>query len=158
MRKLFPFLVAGSIVGLDRLLKGWAMNTLPLGVPRPLIGDVIRLTRVHNVGGAFGIFQQNGLLFLVVSALVGCGLIALLAARPPRGVWAPLGLSIILGGAIGNLIDRLTYGPVIDFFEIRGFPVFNLADACVTVGTGLVLIHMLFGGDRHRSRGQADRL
>jgi signal peptidase II len=151
MRKLSPFLIAGSIVGLDRLLKGWALNALPLGEPQPLIGEAIRLTRVHNVGGAFGIFQQNGLLFLAVSALVGCGLIVLLAVSPPRGVWMPLGLSIILGGAVGNLIDRFTYGSVVDFFEIRGFPVFNLADACITVGTGLILIHILFEGGRHRS-------
>ena len=60
--------------------------------------------------------------------------------------------------ALGNLIDRLLYGFVLDFFEIRGFPVFNLADACITLGAGLIILHVLIGGDRDRARRQVDRV
>jgi signal peptidase II len=153
MQRLPYFIIASFVVGLDRLLKSWADHSLILAQPRPLIGQAIRLTRVHNVGGAFGLSFGNGILFLAVSSAVAIGLIVVISAFPPRGTILKAGLSLVLGGAIGNLIDRLTFGYVLDFFEIRGFPVFNLADACITVGVGVILIHMLFGGGHHRSQG-----
>ena len=142
----------------DRLSKAWATAALSVGRPEPLLGQAIRLTRVHNVGGAFGIFPGNGELFLAVSALVAVGLATLLLVGRVRGALARLGIAVVLAGAVGNLIDRLLYGFVLDFFEIRGFPVFNLADACITVGAGLIILHVLIGGERHRSDRQADRV
>jgi len=147
-----PYLfLAGLIVGLDRLSKGWAASTLVLSEPRPLLEPVFRLTRVHNVGGAFGIFPGSGTLFIIVSSVVAVGLFIFLLKGDLRGRLLGIGLSLVLGGAIGNLIDRLDYGYVLDFFEVRGFSIFNLADTCVTIGVGLVLIHTLFGGERHRA-------
>jgi len=140
----------------DRLTKLWALNSLALGQPRPLIGNAIRLTRVHNIGGAFGIFPGSGTLFVVVSALIALVIIGLLLSRRLESWLLRLGLSVVLAGAIGNLIDRVAYGYVLDFFELRGFPVFNLADSCVTVGAILIIIYVLFGGERDRSTRQAD--
>ncbi len=155
----FPYLlIAGLVVGLDRLLKGWAASSLTLSDPRPLLGQAIRLTRVHNVGGAFGIFHGNGDLFVAVSSIVAVGLIILLLAANLRGPILKIGLALVLGGAIGNLIDRLYFGYVLDFFEVRGFPVFNLADTCVTVGVGLILIRTFLGGEKDRTSGQVHRL
>jgi signal peptidase II len=68
------------------------------------------------------------------------------------------GLALLLGGAVGNLIDRLAYGYVLDFLEIRGLFVNNFADVCVSVGTALVFIHVLFGGEKDRTTQEADRL
>ena len=154
-----PYLSATSaLILLDRLTKWWAGHSLAYGRPQPLIGQAIRLTRVHNVGGAFGIFPGSGILFLVVSAIVSVVLLFLLVTRRVRGVWTRIGVSIVLAGAIGNLIDRLMYGYVLDFFEIRGFPVFNLADACISVGAAVIILTMLFGGGRDRSVQEADRL
>lgn len=150
----FPYLlIAGLVVGLDRLLKGWAASSLTLSDPRPLLGQAIRLTRVHNVGGAFGIFRGNGDLFVAVSSIVAVGLIILLLAVNLRAPLLKIGLALVLGGAIGNLIDRLYFGYVLDFFEVRGFPVFNLADTCVTVGVGLILIRTFLGGEKDRTSG-----
>ena len=150
----FPYLVAaGLIVGLDRLTKGWAANALVLSEPRPLLGHVFRLTRVHNVGGAFGIFPGTGTVFIAVSSVVAVGLFIVLVAADLSGKLLKVGLSLVLGGAIGNLIDRLWLGYVLDFFEVRGFSIFNLADACITVGVGLILIHILWGGERNRASG-----
>lgn len=147
----FPyFLIAGLAIGLDRLVKLWAASALTLSEPHPLLGQAIRLTRVHNAGGAFGIFPGNGTLFLIVSSVVAVGLVSILLVARLRGRLVKFGLALILGGAVGNLIDRLHFGYVLDFFEVRGFPVFNLADACVTVGVGLILIHILFGGEKDR--------
>lgn len=154
-----PYLFLTSVlIGLDRLAKWWASTALHVGQPTPLLGQSIRLTRVHNVGGAFGIFPGSGELFLAVSGIVSLVLLALLLLGRFRGILARMGMAIVLAGAMGNLIDRLLYGFVLDFFEIRGFPVFNLADACITVGAGLIILHVLFGGDRYRARRQADRV
>jgi signal peptidase II len=154
-----PYLLLSSVlILLDRLTKWWAGDRLAYGRPQPLIGQAIRLTRVHNVGGAFGLFPGSGMVFLAVSALVSVVLIVLLVAGRVRGLWTRIGASIVLAGALGNLIDRLLYGYVLDFFEIRGFPVFNLADACISVGAALIIISMLFGGGRDRPEREADRL
>jgi signal peptidase II len=158
MNRIPYLLLTSGLVLFDRLSKGWAMRSLDLGRPTPLIGEAIRLTRVHNVGGAFGIFPGSGEVFLAVSAIVSLALLVLLVVGRIRGLLARLGIAVVLAGAIGNLIDRLLYGYVLDFFEIRGFPVFNLADTCITIGAGLIILHVLLGGDRHRSRREADRV
>ena len=158
MDRIPYLLLTSALVLLDRLAKWWAASSLDVGRPVPLIGQAIRLTRVHNVGGAFGIFPGSGELFLAVSGIVSLVLLAMLLIGRVRGRLVRFGMAVVLAGAVGNLIDRLLYGYVLDFFEIRGFPVFNLADACITVGAGLIILDVLIGGDRHRSRQQADRV
>ncbi len=158
MDRIPYLLVTSALILLDRWAKWWAAGALHVGQPEPLLGESIRLTRVHNVGGAFGIFPGSGELFLAVSAVVSLVLLALLLLGRVRGILARVGMAVVLAGAVGNLIDRLVYGFVLDFFEIRGFPVFNLADACITVGAGLIILHALIGGDRHRAHRQADRV
>ncbi len=159
MDRIPYLLLISALILFDRLTKWWASTALHVGQPRPLLGQSIRLTRAHNVGGAFGIFPGNGELFIAVSGIVSLVLLGLLLLGRVRGVLARLGMAVVLAGAVGNLIDRWLYGYVLDFFEIRGFPIFNLADACITVGAGLVILHvLLFGGDRHRTRRQADRV
>jgi len=157
MSRLLWFAPTAALLLFDRLTKLWAMNSLALGEPQPLIGHVIRLTRVHNIGGAFGIFPGSGTLFIAVSAVISLVVFLVLLSKSVSSWLLRLGLSIVLAGAIGNLIDRIAYGYVLDFFEFRGFPVFNVADSCVTVGAVLIIIYVLFGGERHRSEEQADR-
>ena len=156
MRKLLWLLPSVILILFDRLLKLWAVCALPLGHPRPLIGNVIRLTRVHNSGGAFGLFPGNASAFLAISSLIAAVVLVLLLTDRLLGWWSKAGASILLAGAIGNLIDRAAYGYVVDFFEFRGFPIFNLADACITVGACLIILSILLGGERHRSRREAD--
>jgi len=158
MDRIPYLLLSSALILLDRLTKWWAATALHVGQPAPLIGESIRLTRVHNVGGAFGIFPGSGDLFLAVSGVVSVVLLALLLLGRVRGTLSRLGMAVVFAGAVGNLIDRLMYGYVLDFFEIRGFPVFNLADACITVGAGLIILHVLLGGDRHRAQREADRV
>jgi len=134
--------------GLDRLTKWWAVSNLKLGEAHPLLGEAIRLTRVHNVGGAFGAFPGSGGVFIGVSMAVSAILVGVLVFRRDLSILLKVGIAVVLAGAIGNLIDRLVTGYVLDFFEIHGFPVFNLADACVTIGAGLIIVYVLFGGGR----------
>jgi len=154
-----PYLtLAGFAVGLDRLLKWWAITNLSLAESRPLIGETIRLTRVHNHGGALGIFPGNGTLFVVASSIVALIVLFFIARGRYHSRLLNTGLALVLGGAVGNLIDRLLYGYVLDFLEVRGLFVNNLADVCVTVGIGLIVIHTFFGGDEDRSSRSVDCL
>jgi signal peptidase II len=158
MARLLWLLPAAVLLVLDRFLKVWAAGTLTLARPEPLIGNAIRLSLVHNTGGAFGLFPGNPAAFIAISSLIAATLLLLLVSRWVRGWRMRIGLAVLLAGAVGNLIDRALYGHVVDFFEIRGLFVFNLADACITVGAGLIILHVLFGGERHGSRRQADHL
>jgi len=157
MRRLSWIFLTAVLIGLDRLTKWWAAANLKLGQPRPLIGEGIRLTRLHNVGGAFGAFPGSGSVFTSVSIGVSALLIGILVFRRDLPLLLRAGISVVLAGAIGNLIDRLVNGYVLDFFEIRGFPVFNLADSCVTIGAGLIIVYVIFGGGRHRPGRETDR-
>ncbi len=142
--------IAGIVIAIDRLLKWWVQGHV--FIPRAIVPGFIRLSLVHNPGGAFGIFPGSGLLFILVSALVSAAIAATLIFVPMRGRLLKVGLSLVLGGALGNLIDRVMYGYVLDFFEVRWFSVFNFADACITVGVAMIIIHTLFfGGEPDRA-------
>ena len=158
MQRLPYVLLSLVLIAFDRVTKWWAADGLALGWPRPLVGDLVRLTRVHNIGGAFGIFPGNGTLFLAVSAAVSLVLAVLLLSPRLRGALLRTGMAIVLAGAVGNLIDRLLFGYVLDFVEFRGLFVFNLADACITIGAAIILIRMLLGGGGNRTRREADCL
>jgi len=158
MARINYFVLAIVLLTLDRLTKWWVSTSLDFGIPNNLIGDAIRLTRVHNDGGAFGLFAGGGVIFLIVSAIVSLILFLILLTMNIDSRLIKTGMAFVLAGAIGNLIDRIQWGYVLDFFEIRGFPIFNVADSCITVGAAFIILAILFGGDRHRSARETDRV
>ncbi|TFH07458.1 MAG: signal peptidase II [Candidatus Atribacteria bacterium] len=158
MARTSYFSLAIVLLILDRLTKWWVFSTLDPNVPNNLIGNAIRLTRVHNDGGAFGLFPGGGVVFLVVSGIVSLMLFLILLTLHIDSRLIKTGMAFVLAGAIGNLIDRIQWGYVLDFFEIRGFPIFNVADSCITVGAVFIILAILFGGDRNRSARKADRV
>ena len=131
----------------------------------PVIPGLFDLTYVHNTGAVFGLFRSlaspwRGLLLTLVP-LVAVGVILALAVRTPAGRRRPLsGLALILGGAIGNLIDRLRLGWVVDFLDFylgsAHWPAFNLADSSICVGVGLLLLDMAFQPTRYGSAADQD--
>lgn len=132
MRKFW--LAMALVVGIDQLAKYWVERTWPLGEGIELIPGLLDFIRVHNSGAAFGMLQGQGAIF-IVSAFIVVGFGIYLTVS---GKYQPLNLAIgiIAGGAIGNLIDRLRFGYVIDYFSVSFFPpVFNLADAAITLGS-----------------------
>ncbi len=137
--KLFFFAL---ILFADQSLKAWVIGRFQLDQSQPIIRNVLHLTLVHNTGTAFGLFQDRNLFFVVLSAVVIAGLAVLLFKEEKKTnsvfSWAPLVL--LLGGAVGNLIDRLRFGYVIDFIDFRFWPVFNVADSCITVGIVWLLL------------------
>ena len=143
--------VAAFVIGLDQLTKYWVMVTLPEGQWwSPLSGGgwhVFRITHTTNSGAAFGIFPQQGGIFILIAVVVVVAIL-LYYRHLPQGDWLiRLSLGLQLGGAIGNLIDRLRFGYVVDFIDVGFWPIFNVADASITIGV-IVIAYRLWRGDR----------
>lgn len=153
-RRAYCWLAVAAFV-LDRVSKIWAQGALPAR-PKELWPGVLRLVYVENRGAAFGILQGQQGLLIAVTALGLLALLAFLLVRPralPRT--ASLALWLMLGGAAGNLYDRIVYGYVIDFLEVTfiSFPVFNVADICVVVAFLLMIGWILLDGEMKTSGG-----
>ncbi|WP_022797511.1 signal peptidase II [Thermus islandicus] len=140
-----PTVLVPLLLALDQILKLWALEHLS-PIPRPLIGDLLYLTLVRNTGAGFGLLQGQASLLGWMSLLVGGVLLYLLGHRRYPLGWT-LGLSLLAAGALGNGIDRLGRGWVVDYLDlgtslplIAHFPVFNLADVCVTLGALFLLL------------------
>jgi len=148
-------LIGGAVLAADQLTKALVRTYLPPGASFPADWPV-RLTHVTNTGAAFGLLTNQSLLLTFV-AFFAIGLIIYYYRKAPDGAWplrAALGLQ--LGGAVGNLIDRLRQGYVTDFIDLRFWPVFNLADSAITVGAVLLAVSLLWPDLRARGGGQAD--
>ena len=135
------FIIATSVILLDQAAKFLASKFLQLNIPATLIKNFLNLTLVHNRGAAFGLFQ-NQLLLLVLVSLFAMGFI--LYNLKTNSFILKLSLGLILGGAMGNLIDRLRFGFVVDFLDFRIWPVFNLADSAITLAAILLIWELLF--------------
>lgn len=119
------------------------VSTYQVGDSHPLLGQWLYLTYIQNRGAAFGILPGQSWFFLAAAALVILGLIIYnhrYRVEKPVQIWTGL----IVAGAAGNFIDRLRFQYVIDFLDLRWWPVFNLADTAVVIGSTLLVIHLLF--------------
>jgi signal peptidase II len=152
MRK-FHFLIAVFVVLLDRVTKLAVARNIPLHDSIQLIPDFFRLTHVENRGAAFGLFADSPsewkIAVLVLFSIVALVIVSALLWRNSHSMnTTGIGLSLILGGALGNLWDRLLSGRVVDFllFYIGQYqwPAFNVADSAIVVGAGLLVIEILF--------------
>ncbi|MEM7578604.1 MAG: signal peptidase II [Cyanobacteria bacterium P01_A01_bin.80] len=143
------WIVAVIAVVFDQLTKRWVISVLDSWVMRtekgaptqPLIPGIFHFTYIQNTGAAWGIFSGEGWLRWL-SLLVSVGLIAIALFGPVLSFWERLGFGFILGGAVGNGIDRFMLGYVIDFlhFKLIDFPVFNVADVSINAGLVCLLI------------------
>jgi len=145
--------IAGLIVIVDQATKAIILNGLPLYRSVPVIAGFFNITHIHNPGGAFGFLadQHAGLrhiVFLLVSTMA-LGLVAYFYAQTPRNYKVlAAGYAMILGGAVGNMIDRVRFGEVIDFLDFYlgdyHWPAFNVADSAITVGIVIFIFHLFF--------------
>jgi signal peptidase II len=152
-----------GILLLDQWTKSMVVEKLPLYQTVNVIHGFFDLTHVRNTGGAFGIFggEKGGLgsiLFVVVS-LIAIGAIVFLFFRIKENEKTlAVAFSFILSGAVGNLIDRLRYGEVVDFldFHLSGYhwPAFNVADSAICIGIGLMALELLKGGHKKSAKSQ----
>lgn len=137
------FIIVIFILSLDRLTKFLVTGNLLLNQSLPVIKGVFHITLIQNRGGAFGILKNQISLFIFTSVLA-IALICLDLKRSKQKKSYSISLSLILAGAIGNLIDRLFLGYVIDFLDFRIWPVFNVADSAITIGAILLGWLVLF--------------
>ena len=153
--------IALAVVVLDQIVKAIVRREIALNESITVIPGFFDLTRVHNTGTAFGFMNSTDFPFkTVILACIAIGALAALAiyaATLPANQWlARIGLALILGGAAGNLIDRVTEGYVVDFVDLYWsgwhFWAFNVADASITVGVALMILDLLGAGSRHVSR------
>lgn len=137
------FIIAAIVIFLDQLTKFFATRFLQLNSPFILIKDFLYLTLVHNRGAAFGLFQKQVFIFILVAISIIIFILQNLKNKNNSLIFK-LSLSLILGGAVGNLIDRIRLGFVIDFLDFRVWPVFNLADSAITIAAFLLAWELLF--------------
>ena len=154
-RDLFFFSIVAAVIAFDQLTKHLIRATLDQGETFPE-GWPVRLVHVTNTGAAFGILQEQNA-FLVVTTLIGVAAILLYYWYPPfEHAIMTAAVGMILGGAIGNLSDRLRLGEVTDFIDFPHYPAFNVADSCIVVGVvALVILFLLAwpgGGPQQRQQ------
>jgi signal peptidase II len=138
--------LAAAVVAADQLTKSLVRHNVRIGSSDGIFPGV-QLVHVHNRGVAFGLFVNGGVLLVIVGVAAVSALLIFFATHSRRPlVWLPTGL--LLGGAAGNLIDRLDQGYVTDFIDLPLWPAFNLADMCITFGV-LSLLYVLEGPPRH---------
>ena len=107
------------------------------------IKGIFHITPTYNTGIAFGLFKGYNLyIFSAVSVIMSLAILYILIAKRPKSLCLSLGLSLVMAGAVGNLIDRLAHGHVLDFIDLRIWPVFNIADSAITIGAGLILWYL----------------
>lgn len=155
---LFWILITVSVVVLDQITKWLAVEYLiPVGTV-PIIKDALHLTYVENPGAAFGMMQNSRWIFLLVSTVAIIAIIIYLIKFAPKNQLARLSLAFILGGGIGNMIDRVALGYVVDFIDFRliNFAVFNVADSFVCVGAALLIIYVLFIEGKGNKKSEGD--
>ena len=145
--------VAAAVVAVDQLAKVLVRGALEMGERVDLVAGV-KLVNVRNSGIAFGLLSDGGALLVVGTAVALLALVFFFVTHTGRPlVWLPTGL--LLGGAIGNLIDRAIEGSVTDFVKFPHFPAFNVADTAITVGV-VALIYVLEGPPRRRTEPDAE--
>lgn len=137
-----------AIVALDRWSKVWAQDVLMQLDTIPIIKDMFHLTYVENTGAAFSILRDKVgfLIFFTGLVLVGLFILLFMSIRNKESKILLVALSMVIGGAIGNMYDRIVFGYVVDYFDVRliNFAVFNVADVFVVCGSILLGIYLIF--------------
>ena len=133
-----------SIIFFDRITKIFFSRILSLGESLPIIRNVLHMTLVHNTGIAFGLFKDQGIVFIIIPIIAIILLVYNIFYYKNNDEDLSrlyiIAFSLILGGAIGNLIDRMYHGYVVDFIDLQVWPVFNLADSAITIGAVLIAV------------------
>ena len=146
MSYILAIAFAALIVVADQLTKYYVVTNYTLGESVPIIDGIFNLTYIHNSGAAFGILKNQRWFFLAITAIIIIICVTMLIRRTYKSKWMYWAICTVLGGGVGNMIDRIFRdGKVIDFIEFGffEFPIFNLADIAVTVGAIMIFLYFL---------------
>lgn len=154
-------IVAASVL-IDQLTKLLTVANLGVGQSVEVIPEVLRFTYIQNEGAAFGMLSEHRWVFMVVSLVAIAALFVYLLKFRPESAWACTAISLIIGGGIGNMIDRIRLSYVIDMIDFCAFPnlwmwVFNFADACVCVGAGILFVWLIFSIVQETKKEKAEK-
>jgi signal peptidase II len=153
-------LVAAALIAADRLTKHLAASSLTEGLPVDFLPPLLDLSLTYNTGAAFGILKGATAFNLAIAAIACVSIAAYLLTRRRHRLWELLSLPLVFAGAAGNAIDRLATGRVVDFLHtmFMDFPIFNVADCCITVGAAILILGIIFAGamPRRGAIGNAD--
>lgn len=140
------YIIAMILIGLDQLSKYLTVQEIALGEVVPVIPNVLSLTYIRNSGAAWSILEDQMIFFYVITVVVVGALIYFLHTEGKRSPIASTGIAFIMGGAIGNFIDRLHLKYVIDMIRLEfiNFPIFNVADMALTIGVIILIGHIVY--------------
>jgi len=143
------FLLTVCVLSLDRITKFIVLSKISVGESVPVIKGIFHITLVLNKGVAFGLFANNTLVPKTISVFAIFAILVFFLKYSKRaGYLTKTALSLILAGCIGNLVDRLYLGTVIDFLDFRIWPVFNMADSVICIGVGLLILGFIRGNKK----------
>ncbi len=133
---------AALVYGLDALSKAWIIRALQAGESQPVIPGIFHITRVHNTGAAFSMFYEHPEVLTLVSGLLLVAFLGYMLTKPKLSRAEIMGFGFVIGGAFGNLMDRIRLGAVTDFLDVVAirYPVFNLADAFILMGVVVLMV------------------
>ena len=147
MTRLFVvyFLISALLVGLDQWSKYLTVQNISLGETKEFIPGFLSLTHLRNTGAAWSLLEGKMIFFYVITVIVSVVIIYLLIKNYKKSIWYSVGLSFVLAGAIGNFIDRVRLGYVVDMLQtdFMNFPIFNVADSTLVVGVICIFIYLI---------------
>ncbi len=164
-RAWLVLLVAGIIITLDQITKEWVRNNIPKFssmIPIPALGEYFVFEHVDNYGAAFGILQNQGMLFVVIAIVVAIAILVYVRYLPVEQTFVRFLLGLQLGGAVGNLVDRINQGFVTDFVKmgipgVYYWPNYNIADSSIVVGVIALGIYIIMDDIRKQRQEQAQQ-
>ena len=147
------WLPAAAIFAGDRFTKNFVLDNMRPGQSVPIVSGILHVTLVENPGGAFGLLPGGQIFFTSVAIVVLAVVVIYQLRGSGMGIISSLALGLILGGTVGNLFDRLSYGKVVDWIDFRVWPVFNIADSAVVFGIFLLSLTLLSSSGSDASNG-----
>ena len=139
--------IAAIIFALDQITKFLVVQNIPLHGSWsffPGLAKIFQFTYITNTGAAFGMFPQLGGAFMVIAIVVIASIVTFYRHLPTANIWVRISLGLQLGGALGNLLDRITRGYVVDFVDIGFWPIFNIADLSIVLGVALLAYYLWY--------------
>ena len=139
------FLISALLVGLDQWSKYLTVQNISLGETKEFIPGFLSLTHLRNTGAAWSLLEGKMIFFYVITVIVSVVIIYLLIKNYKKSIWYSVGLSFVLAGAIGNFIDRVRLGYVVDMLQtdFMNFPIFNVSDSTLVVGVICIFIYLI---------------
>ena len=141
---MHTLLLALFIVFIDQVSKFYIQTHMMLGISIPVIQDIFHITYILNAGAAFGLFENQTVFFVIIAICMVIAAIYFYPRIPKQYSLLRFGTGLIVGGAIGNVIDRIKTGYVVDFFDFRIWPIFNIADIGIVCGVSCIIFTIIF--------------